>query len=159
MGQGFFFIALWSSLAALLLLLPLFWAIAFKWTNSGDQISYVVAHNKGNAVGFYCSTAVICFFYGFGMAMLKGSEYLSWTGGALAISGFALHYVIRVPILFAFLAYSCEATYNDDSESSFVRCASVDKTLMLLGFYFDYVLFGIYGIGALACWTVYAFMC
>jgi len=154
--KPFFLISIWVTIGALVFFVPIYWAIAYKWTDAGARIDYVWEYysDTGVMIGALAALSVIlCAFFVVWMSILIDDHAFV---AAFMLLGLTAHTVIRLPIFGGLVASSCDAVYVG-SEETFSYCSSIDADLVKLGYYFDYVLFALYGLIALAIVTLYHF--
>ena len=152
--KRFFLISIWATIGALVFFVPIYWAIAYKWTDAGARIDYVWEYYSGTGVNVGIVVVVPVLLFAFFLAWVFVLIFDHAFVAAFMLLGLTAHTVIRLPIFGALVASSCDAVHVG-SEETFSHCSAIDADLVKLGYYFDYVLFALYGVIALGIATWY----
>lgn len=153
----------WILVAFLLLIVPFYWAIAFKWTDGGARMAEVVDH-------YSIVWALVlsgCVFGGIWLIIIGPFLAVSLANykhryrvlGAWLCS-MPFHLVLRLPIGAALIAASCEPVYGTLADSQeFAGCSAYNKDMAYCGLFLDWILVAVYAVVSLAVFTLGRIFC
>ena len=156
MNSVLLLVTLWTFLLTFALVIPLYWAIAYRWTDAGEKIDLVYAEYVSDSVfaGVIITEVILfcVFFASFLIAALKREGEIVCT----IVVALCVYLIIRLPVGASVVASSCEASYliEASSTSIFNGCSSFNKDVAMVGLFIDWVLIGCCAFLALLAATI-----
>jgi hypothetical protein len=161
MSKKFILISVWVLIAVLVIIVPFYWAIAYKRTDAGEKMDLVYQNYHANDWAIMLSGLI---FGGVWLGSIlvafvatATSHNAGWIVGGI-IMGMAIHLLLRLPIGAGLLVASCTASYDttlSTTQPVLIDCTSFDKELALTGFFLDWIMLAIYIVIGLAVFTLY----